>query len=236
MKKKIFAVVVLAGFCACATAKDAVVENRPVGVFTKIESDGVCNIRLTQGSANALTVEANPELQPEVKVECVNGTLKISTSKKFNGVGGKSCKISITYTTLRAVNFSGVGDVKTKTPVKSDSFNIAFNGVGNVELELQSRYVKAAISGVGNVELEGKTDMLHVSKQGVGKLDAKDLRSEITVISNSGVGNASVHASKELTLSNSGVGALTYYGNAVIKSVDSSGIGRIKKGNDDDDD
>ncbi|MDR3296854.1 MAG: DUF2807 domain-containing protein [Prevotellaceae bacterium] len=234
MKKKILVASALLGFCACATAKDAVVENRPVGAFTKIESDGVCNIRLAQGSTNAVTVEANPELQPEVKVECVDGTLKISTSKKFSGKD-KTCKISITYTTLRAVNFRGVGDVKTRTPVTSDSFNIAFNGVGKVELELQSRYVKAVINGVGNVELEGKTDVLHVSKQGVGKLDAKGLRSEITSISNSGVGNASVHASKELTLSNSGVGALTYYGNAVIKSVDSSGIGRVKKGDDDDD-
>jgi hypothetical protein len=51
-------------------------------------------------------------------------------------------------------------------------------------------------------------------------------------IKSSSVGSVEVYASRELSIKNSGVGSLTYSGDAVIKSMESNGIGKIKKDRD----
>ena len=55
------------------------------------------------------------------------------------------------------------------------------------------------------------------------------LEAAIVNVVNSGVGSVSVYATQELSMTNSGVGSITYSGDAVIKNINSSGVGKIRK-------
>ncbi len=231
MKKILLVVLALGSLCFQGLAKDNVsTEKRGVQAFDKIAADGVFNLYLTQGSEDAVSVEVAADLQPEVSAEVKDGTLRLTTSKKLSkSKESEKCKVYVTFKNLKALNFDGVGSIKTNAPIKGEAIALSIDGVGNVELKLEVKQVKLDVDGVGSVVMEGKAESLQVKKDGVGKLDAGKLMAEVVSIRNSGVGNARVYASRELSMVNSGVGNLSYSGDAVIKSVENDGVGKIKK-------
>ena len=70
---------------------------------------------------------------------------------------------------------------------------------------------------------------MDVKQSGVGNFDAMNLIADKVIVVNSGVGSVSVYATQELSMINSGVGSITYSGDAEIKTMKSSGIGKITK-------
>ncbi|MDR2040641.1 MAG: DUF2807 domain-containing protein [Bacteroidales bacterium] len=204
------------------------IEQRSISSFDKIDFDGVSNIFLLQSDIEKVEVEIDDNLQKHIHVYNNGHTLVI----KFADVHlEKTTKnnIYISYKEMNQLAANGVGNVKTQNILNSEHFKLNVTGVGNVDLELNCNTLDADFDGVGNINLRGKTDHFYVKKDGVGSLNAKGLIAEFVDIHNSGVGSASVYANEELKLKNSGVGSISYSGDANIKSINSDGVGRIKK-------
>jgi len=229
MKKILLLGAVLLSLGVQGWAKNVTTENRTVGVaFDKIVAKGKFDLLLTQGSTNEVSVEVEDEWQKDVEVSVRDGMLTLSTSKKFDRKTVR-CKVHVTFQSLDMLQFSGVGDVETKTAVAADSLTVRISGVGNVKLQLKVKQVGVTSSGVGNVTLEGEAQELEIKNSGVGNVEAQQLIAEKVAANNSGVGSMKVHASKELALRSSGVGNVSYSGNPVITSLNVSSVGKVKK-------
>jgi len=242
MKKILLFGVAALSLClqGCLAKSNAAVttESRAVeAAFNKIASSGACNLVLTQGSSDSVSVEIGEEWQQHVIVEVKNGTLNLSTSKKlgrrnkwwWHDDKGKDGTVYITFKSIDALQVSGVGSVETKNAIKGDRLEVRVDGVGDAALELEVKQASVSVSGVGDATLKGVAKELQLNNSGVGDVDATDLKAEKVTLTSSGVGDIEVYASMELSINNSGVGDISYSGPAIVTLLNSSGVGSIKK-------
>ena len=204
-------------------------EQRVVSSFDKIEIVGTFTVYLSQGDEEIVEVEIDDNLQQyvEVRNEGSKLILDIRDEVKF----GKTVK-NIVHITVKNIDLfcvTGVCDIKTLHSLNCEFLTLDFGGVFNGELEIYCDKLDAYLSGVANVELRGNVTELNIKQEGVGNFNAIKMEAARVNVVNSGVGSVSVYATQELSMTNSGVGSITYSGDAEIKSMNSSGVGKIKK-------
>jgi hypothetical protein len=182
-----------------------------------------------QGDFERVEVEIDDNLQQYVEVRNDGSKMVLDVRNKVKF--GKTTKNNI-YVTLKNIDLfcvSGVCKVKTLSPLNCDFLTLNVSGVFDGELEVSCEKLDAILSGVVNLELRGRATVLFIKQSGVGNLNAKKLIADKADVANSGIGSVSVYATQELSMSNSGVGSITYSGDAIIKNIQTSGVGKINK-------
>jgi hypothetical protein len=130
---------------------------------------------------------------------------------------------------LKSINQQGVGDLTNKGILRSTDLTILNDGVGDIQLNVESTILHITNNGVGDIDLNGVTENSTLTNDGTGNIDAKNLISKNTSVINDGVGDIDVQASDTLRLTNSGVGDINYSGTAILASIQSDGVGKINK-------
>ena len=204
-------------------------EQRAVSSFDKIEIAGAFKVHLSQGDIESVEVEIDDNLQPYVEVRNTGSKLilKFEDSIKLRNITKSNVYITMKNIDLFCV--TGVCTLKMDGALNVTFLTIDVQGVFNTELELYCDQLNADLNGVANIELRGNTEELKIVQKGVGKFNARNMEAAIVDVVNSGVGSVSVYATQELSMTNSGVGSITYSGDAIVKTIHSSGIGKIKK-------
>ena len=208
---------------------NVVEENRPVEPFSALEVGGVLNVYLSQGDTESLTVEADENILNLIETENRGSTLVVKLKK---GVNIKKAERKNVYITLRSIDeleVGGVVNVKSETPIAIEKLKLDIGGVGNTDLELRGDQLDIKADMVGNVTLRGEVQEANIKNGGVGSLNAFDLVVNKLTIKNTGVGSAEVHAQDEISITSSGVGSVRYQGDAVVKELSTSGVGKVKK-------
>lgn len=208
---------------------DVVQEDRPVEPFSSIDVGGVLNVYLEQGDTESVTVEADENLLDLIITENRGSTLVVKLKK---GIDIKKAKKKNVYITLRSIDeleVGGVVNVKSTTPLTAEEFSLDIGGVSNTDLELRCDRLTAKADMVGNLTLRGEVREADIKNGGVGSLKAFDLEVDRLTIKNSGVGSAEVQANEEISIKSSGVGSVRYRGDAVVKELSTSGVGKVKK-------
>ena len=205
------------------------IEQRAVTSFDRIIVNGAFTVYLSQGDTESVEVEIDDNLQKYVEVRNEGHRLVLGIKDHVNFVKTTQNNVYITLKNIESFEVSGVCKVKTSGSLDCDHLAIKVSGVANGECELYCNKLNVNLSGVANFELRGETTELNVNQSGVGKFDAMNLTAAKATVVNSGVGSVSVYATQELSMTNSGVGSITYSGDAEIKTLHSSGIGKIKK-------
>jgi hypothetical protein len=204
-------------------------QERKVDPFNAIEASGTFNIILSQGETEALSVEADENLLPFIETRVEDQTLYIDVKKEVNIGHAKKKNIYVTLKNISQLKKSSVGNIETANTLKLQRLDLINSGVGDLNLDLECNNLDADIHSVGNSTLKGKAEYVHVKNSSVGNIDASSLKAGIMKINNSSVGNVEVYAEKEIYISSSGVGNLTFSGNAVVKEMSSSGVGKVTK-------
>jgi hypothetical protein len=137
--------------------------------------------------------------------------------------------VYITFKALERLQVEGVGNVYSNSQLHLDHFDLQTAGVGNTNLDLSCNYLTAKIDGVGNLSLKGTATEAILESNSVGNIKAFDLVTDKLTITQNGVGNAEVMAQKEIYISSSGLGNVKYKGDPIVKKLDDSGIGKVKK-------
>jgi hypothetical protein len=203
--------------------------NMPVQPFTSIKANGVFNIILQQGVTESVVVK--DDFPSDLKVTNDGSTLVImDTVSNHNGIDTRKTNIYITFKQLNAIETESVGEIKSIDTIKSSRFSFEADGVGANNLILNSDSVTASENGVGALSLSGNARYASIEDNGVGKLKAKDFKVGILHASISGVGSGEVYAENEIYLQVSGVGGVKYYGPAKVMEKESSGIGKVERG------
>ncbi|MEL6922595.1 MAG: head GIN domain-containing protein [Bacteroidota bacterium] len=204
-------------------------ETRSVDSFSKLEIGGVFAIELKQGNEESVVIEARADQMAYIITESRGDKLVVKMKDKENYKKWDDVKVTVNFKSLDYLNNNGVGSLKSIGTLKFDNLELKNASVGKTKLTLQANKVDANISSVGNTELSGTVKTMRIKNSSVGNLRASDLKVDYLDIRNSAVGSAEVYAEKELSITNEGVGGLRYKGNAVVKEMNSSGLGRIRK-------
>jgi len=208
---------------------NVVTEQRTLSGFNQLEVNGVFNLYISQGDSESVKIETDKNLLK--LIETKNNGSKLIIKMETNGKSIDATKINVflTVKNIQKLEFNTIGNIETTSVLKANNLEIIGSGVGNTKLELNCLKVDGNFSTVGNVVLKGKIQNLTMSNTGVGNLDALDLNTDTLVLTSTGVGNVEVNVEKEISIISSGIGNVKYKGNAVIKNIDASGIGRVKK-------
>ena len=207
-------------------------ETRTTPEYDEIKLQGYFDVDLVAGKEGSITVQAEENLMPYIKLEVEGNSLKIYQEKNKNLQPSKGYKILITvpFDKISAVTLSGSGDVNTKSVIQANKFTATLSGSGDLDLDINASDVEAKLSGSGDVRLKGKSDKLTAKISGSGDVSANDLMAKDVEAGISGSGNIRVNCSGTLNARISGSGDVIYTGQPTSKDTKVSGSGNIRKG------
>ncbi len=214
-------------------------ESRSIESFDKINFKDFGTLILTQGDQEALTIEADEELMPELISEVRDGTLVLGIDDDWvNRIGQvissifdrKDHKVNYTLTCvdLEKISISGKCTLKCES-LTSNTLKLNISGLGDLRFNhLDCDYLDVRISGRGEFDAAGRADDQQVRISGSGEYETPDLASKTTKIVISGQGNATVRVEEDLDITISGLGQVNYYGRPKLRQV-ISGMGKSKR-------
>jgi len=203
-------------------------ESREIYSFNRVEIDGVVNVIFLQGTEEKVVVEADENLQPYIHVYTAGNKLIIDTDDDKNYKFTEN-NIYITFKDVEVINHNGVGSIINEGIVKCIDLALNNNGVGQINLHLECEKLSARQKGVGSLKLKGSSNFLDLENSGVGQVNSTEMIANYVDIRNTGVGSTNVYAEKEISITSTGVGSVKYKGDAVVKNINASGIGGVKK-------
>jgi len=240
MKKGLVLAMLLMGF-AMVKAQDKVIKDanaREVKVsgFEGVEVSGGIDLYLTQGNEEKVALSAKDPADLD-KIEAVveGDILKIRYKKdkswwsnQWNTMG-RHYRAYVSAKTLKSLGLAGSGNIYVTGMIKSDRFSLEISGSGNFEGAVQANKIEVDQSGSSNVRITGAAQEGSFSTSGSGNVMGYDMAVDNCEIDISGSGNIQITANKEISASTSGSGNVSYKGSAQVRSVSSSGSGRIRK-------
>lgn len=199
-------------------------ESRAVTGFSGLGLAVPGKVELRQGSPEAVTIEADDNLLPEIQTVVEGGKLLIRFARKLS-VGGKPViRITVTAPRIESIAISGSGDVVAAS-LAVPTLAIAVSGSGDVKIaNLQVDTLSASIAGSGDIQAGGKATEVVAKIAGSGDLDTAKLEARRVSISIAGSGDAVVRAAESLAATIAGSGDVRYHGDPTVrKSVAGSG-------------
>ena len=195
--------------------------------FTGVRVSTGIDVFLKQGNNEALSVEADENLQEYILTEVRDGVLHVYTDVNIRKAERK--RVYVTMKEVNSVRTSSAGDVIGETPVKCDRLELSASSAGNIKLDVNAREIEVDISSSGDITLTGEADMLEADLSSAGDLNAYDLKVREADISVSSAGNADINVSEKITARASSAGDINYQGNPKFIDAHSSSAGGIHK-------
>ena len=206
-------------------------ETRDVGSFSSISLSIPADIYLTQENDTKVVIEAEQKILDLIRTEVVGDNLKIKLKTgKWYIRGNKHIKIYVSTPDVEGLFLSGSGNIKAETQIKTESFDFAISGSGNIMIDdLVASDIEGHISGSGDIDLSGSktAETMEISISGSGDLFAENLKVNSVEIRISGSGTCKVFAVSELEVSVSGSGSVYYKGTPMVNAK-VSGSGKVR--------
>lgn len=171
-----------------------------------VKVGSACSVRIIQGPDLQCVVSAEDNLIEMVRTEVVEGRLTIG----FDG------SARFTQPLLVTVVAPGISKIKS-------------TGVGSLSYEgIDQQRLRCTASGTGSVKLGGRVGDLGLRLSGTASIDAVGLLATDLEVQASGVGSISATAKIGADISVSGIAKVTVAGNPAHRSVETSGMAKVK--------
>ncbi len=199
----------------------SVIKDVNVSSFNTLQASGVYELRLSQGSKEAVKIEADENLQEYINVQNEGNKLVIDMDKlKNKNLKSKNkMLVYVTFRNLNELDLKTVGNVVSDEQLSFDDINLNTKSVGNINLNLNARKLDLDNKSVGNVKLSGKANEATIKNKGIGSLEAGNLIVQTMNIENDSVGNAEVNAEKDLKVKDSFLGKVKNKGSANVRKM-----------------
>ena len=216
MKKTIFVSLLAFGFAMLVTgchhsrtslrgSGNRKTENREVGSFKAIDSEGAFNFEVTCQKPVSFSIEADDNILPLIHSDVRDGVLYLRTEKGFNTREGIA--VRITVPNLESIRAAGAGKFDI-TELKNDKFTVR-------------------TMGATSLTASGETKSVEIHNEGAGKIDTDGLHAQKAKVEISGAASVDVYASEQLDASVSGVGRVSYSGDPKTVNKNVSGMGVV---------
>ncbi len=181
-----------------------ITESRDVDSFTKVRSEGVFDVTITQGNSKSVEITADDNIINQVKTKVINNELQLYLDDDFN-YSGITIRANITTTSLNALTNSGVGNMSVHDVDENGAFSI-----DNF--------------GTGDISINGSAANLSITDEGTGDILAFNFFIENCSIDIEGSGSVFIHCSDNLDINIEGSGNVHYKGSPAINtSISGSG-------------
>ncbi len=218
-------IIVLVAFWAQAQ------EERKVGAFDEIRSNGSFDIKLEKGKEESVRIDCKGKTTVDDIVIEVQGSKLIIKPKEENYKKNHYVQATITviFKELKKVSLSGSGSVSGEDEINAESFELNGSGSGNFSLYLKSQKTEISLSGSGNATLKGQGGKTDLSLSGSGNMKAIDFQATTLDVSISGSGSVNMSVSESLSASISGSGNINYKGSPRVEKIKVSGSGNVSR-------
>jgi hypothetical protein len=185
-----------------------VTESREVSGFTGVELTSIGDLHIEQTGTEALTIEADADVLPQLTSNVSNGILELGVAPGTTIATSRRIVYRLTVATLDSIAVSGAGDA-TASDLRADRLTVE-------------------VSGAGEIILAGTVNSQAVTISGTGGYNGEDLRSASAKVTIHAAGNAVLRVSDRLDATVSGVGSVEYIGDPQV-TKDISGVGSVKQ-------
>jgi len=237
MKKILFALLTLVtvkSFAQPAVINDANAEKRSLsGSFNAIKVSSGIQLYLTQSDEESIAVSASdPKYLDKFKTEVQGGTLHIYFDSKgisWINTDKRKLKAYVSFKTLQRLDGSSGADVFTKSVLKLPVLTMDFSSGSRFDGEVNIDDLAIDQGSGSEISISGKAAKLKVDVSSGAIFKGFDLTSDYCEAKASSGGGARVMVSKELAAKASSGGGVRYKGAAVIRDLDVSSGGVVKK-------
>ncbi len=205
-------------------------ETRAVTGIERVTLEGLGEVTVQEGAADALTIEAEDNLLPLITSVVEGGNLRLGFDRatwRDSIRPTQPIRYVLTMRALQAFDLNGSGSLRANS-LHADSLMLTINGTGDVTIDyLEASRLDLRLTGAGDVTLAGQVDTQDIEIGGSGQYQAGDLDSGTTSITISGSGDTVVWVRDDLSINITGSGTVSYFGDPNISRRDISGSGDI---------
>jgi hypothetical protein len=203
------------------------------GSFTAIEvSDGI-QLMLTKGDEASLAVSASDQKYMErFKTEVVGNTLKIYYDNKgmvWNSNEKRKLRAYVSFKMIDKIQASSGADVICKNILKLAVLDLKFTSGAQFNGEVNIGQLSSDQNSGSEINITGKAEKITVEVSSGAIFKGFDLVVDYCNAKASSGGGIRINVSKELAAKANSGGGIRYKGEAVIKDVDVSSGGIVKK-------
>ena len=217
MKKLVILPLILLSIIISSCSKDSLTgsgeltsELRNVVTFTKISSEGVFEVNITQGDSQTVEIIADDNIMSKVITKVVDNELRLYLDEDTN-YKNISLQANITVPVINGLKNSGTGNVLILNVDTNTDFNV-YN------------------SGTGDISIEGSAKSLTLKNEGDGTFEGFLFSVDDCNIKIIGSGDCKVNCDDYLNVQIEGSGDVYYLGTPIIEA-DISGSGKVINAN-----
>lgn len=172
----------------------------PLGNTTNLILSTPAEMTIIKDSAGVSRLEiiAQPEVFDELLIETNGNSCEVSMNACFKDQ--ETTRLSARLKSIESIEFSSAGEIISGDLITQDSIYIENSGLGDIDLLLLSKEIKANSTSSGNIILAGETSSLIATSSGSGELSAFNLFSDTVRIGNIGSGVVEVFAKDYLEI------------------------------------
>lgn len=209
--------------------KNVITQTRTVSTFDGLSISGIFKVIYTQGEPQSVKIETDENLMGKVITEVHGSVLEIGTKGSINNPTRMIAYI--TSKDLKSLGMSGATKFTATNKIVTSKLNIDLSGVANATLNANVPNVTCSLSGTAKLDLEGSGNQISADLSGTAKLQASNFVIQDAKVDASGVGSATINATKTLSLSASGASKIKYtpHENLNIKNIEVSGVAHVSK-------
>jgi hypothetical protein len=203
-------------------------EDRAVEAFSGIDFSGGGKIKLVHGTEYKLNISGEDNVLRYITSEVKNGLLVIGfETNVVTTFSTKDVIFTITYIDINKLEVNGGAMIESEN-LGVQNLQFVINGGGSTKLVTQGMdALDVRLDGGNNFVISGQANSQKVEINGGGNYDAADLKTEVTEISMTGAGNATVWATNTLDVKIVGVGKISYWGSPTV-TQDVNGVGAVE--------
>jgi hypothetical protein len=206
-------------------SRNVVKSERQVAIFESISASAGIDVILTQDSVVKVVVEADDNLQENIKTEVSNGELKIYPEKQIRSCKAK--RVYVSFKTVHAIDGSSGADIKSTSRLKLPILEISASSGANIDLALEGDGLTAESSSGGVINLTGTVNNLSVDGSSGSRIKAPDLQSKICNAGASSGATIKISVSEKIIAKASSGGNISVNGNPKEREIEKSSGGSV---------
>ncbi len=224
-------------------------EQRIVGSFNRIETNGDFDVYVYQGDESSVEIETDKNLMDYIVTNVSRNTLIIETKHSKCLQSSRPIVITVVTPYLNGIELNGSGNIWTDTMV-ADNFNLELDGSGKIDCEyIEASVLKADVDGSGTIKangvfnetdiriegsgeifLTGESNDADYEISGSGRINAKEMSTVSCYVNISGSGTVFSYVMESLNVRISGSGTVYYYGDPDV-TTHITGSGKVIRKN-----
>jgi hypothetical protein len=191
-------------------------EARTISGVTGVLLSTLGTLHIEQDSSEALRIETDDNIMPHLITEVLGEVLQIHAESGVNLLPTR-LDYFLAVMDLDSIVFDGFGDI-VLDGFDTTSLSLTHDGVGAVEvLALTADDLDVMASGVGSTIVSGEVDSQTVTVSAVSSYEVEELASRTAEVLIRGDGSATLCVSDELSVTMTGAGSVSYYGDPIFQ-------------------